>query len=227
MHRVLQRLHHGLIVSCQPVPDGPLDRPEIVAAFAAAAIDGGAVGVRIEGIRNLRAVRPEVGAPIIGLVKRILPGLGQRITPFLEDAEAIAGEGAEIVAFDATTRDRTAEVGELIARIHAAGALAMADCASAEDGARAVAAGADVVGSTLSGYTGGPVPTDPDLGLVAALAKTGSFTIAEGRYHRPEQAAEALRAGASAVVVGSAITRPEHITGWFVAAMTGAREPAR
>lgn len=31
----------GLIVSCQPVPDSPLDKPEIVAAMALAAEPGG------------------------------------------------------------------------------------------------------------------------------------------------------------------------------------------
>ena len=30
----------GLIVSCQPVPDSPLDKPEIVAAMALAAEGG-------------------------------------------------------------------------------------------------------------------------------------------------------------------------------------------
>ncbi|MGM1326883.1 N-acetylmannosamine-6-phosphate 2-epimerase, partial [Klebsiella michiganensis] len=40
----------GLIVSCQPVPGSPLDKPEIVAAMALAAVNTGAVAVRIEGL---------------------------------------------------------------------------------------------------------------------------------------------------------------------------------
>lgn len=47
----------GLIVSCQPVPGSPLDKPEIVAAMALAAEQAGAVAVRIEGIDNLRVAR--------------------------------------------------------------------------------------------------------------------------------------------------------------------------
>ncbi len=42
----------GLIVSCQPVPDSPLDEPEIVAAMALAAEQAGAVAIRIEGVAN-------------------------------------------------------------------------------------------------------------------------------------------------------------------------------
>ena len=43
--------------------------------------------------------------------------------------------------------------------------------------------------------------------------------IAEGRIHTPAQARAALDAGAFAVVVGTAITHPASITGWFDAAM--------
>lgn len=52
----------GLIVSCQPVPDSPLDKPEIVAAMALAAEQAGAVAIRIEGVANLQATRAVVSA---------------------------------------------------------------------------------------------------------------------------------------------------------------------
>ena len=41
-------------------------------------------------------------------------------------------------------------------------------------------------------------------------------------FNTPALAAEAMRAGAHAVVVGSAITRPEVIAGWFAAAVASA-----
>jgi N-acetylmannosamine-6-phosphate 2-epimerase/N-acetylmannosamine kinase len=47
--------------------------------------------------------------------------------------------------------------------------------------------------------------------------------LAEGRYRTPAQARLAIEAGAYAVVVGSAITRPEHITAWFAEATQKAR----
>jgi N-acetylmannosamine-6-phosphate 2-epimerase/N-acetylmannosamine kinase len=91
----------------------------------------------------------------------------------------------------------------------------MADCSSLEDARRALAAGADFVGTTLSGYVGGPEPVDPDIGLIAAMRRLTPYVIAEGRIRTTEQAAAAARAGAFSVVVGSAITRTEHVTSWF------------
>jgi putative N-acetylmannosamine-6-phosphate epimerase len=217
----LEALRGGLVVSCQPVTGGPMDRPDIVAAFALAAIDGGARGLRIEGVDNLRAVRAVTGVPIIGLVKCDLPDSPVRITPLLDHVDALIAIGADIVAFDATDRPRPVPLADLVARIHAGGALAMADCATAADGHRAAALGCAVLGSTMSGYTGGPVPEGPDLSILPELASLGRFVIAEGRYQVPSDAGAALAAGADAVVAGSAITRPEHVTGWFVAAMQG------
>lgn len=225
MPGLLDRLRGRLIVSCQPVPGGPMDRPDIVAAFALAALAGGAAGLRIEGVENLRAVRKLTPLPIIGLVKREVPGSPVRITPLLDDVRMLAEAGADIIAFDATDRDRPVSRADLVAAIHGAGRLAMADCAFPEDGIAAQALGVAVLGSTMSGYTGGPVPDAPDLHLVAALRKTGAFVVAEGRYHSPALAAKALLAGADAVVAGSAITRTEHVTGWFVEAMAAASVP--
>ncbi|WP_103256958.1 putative N-acetylmannosamine-6-phosphate 2-epimerase [Tabrizicola aquatica] len=223
MAGLLDRLRGGLIVSCQPVPGGPMDRPEIVAAFAMAALAGGAAGLRIEGAENLRAVRRQTDAPVIGLIKRDLTDSFVRITPLLQDVQALADAGADIIAFDATDRDRPVPRADLVAAIHAAGRLAMADCAFPEDGVAAHALGVEILGSTMSGYTGGPVPDAPDLHLVQALRRTGGFVVAEGRYHLPALAARAIGAGADAVVAGSAITRTEHVTGWFVEAMAHAQ----
>ena len=208
-------LERSLIVSCQPVPDGPMDRADMVKAFALAAIAGGAGALRIESVEYVRAVRQVTDAPIIGIVKKDLETSPVRITPGVADAVALIDAGAQIVAFDATSRPRPDTVADIIAAIHAKGALAMADCASVEDGRAALAAGADCVGSTLSGYTGGPVPDAPDFELIAGLRKLTPYVIAEGRIRTPEQAAEALRRGAFGIVVGSAITRTEHVTSWF------------
>lgn len=219
MAETLKRLAGGLIVSCQPVIGGPMDRPDIVAAFALAAIDGGAAGLRIEGLDNLRAVRANCDVPIIGLVKRDIDASPVRITVLEEDVSALAAEGADIVAFDATDRPRPCSVADLVGAVQRTGALAMADCASAADGRHAADLDCAILGSTLSGYTGGPVPAGPDLALVRSLADLGRFVVAEGRYQAPQDAALALREGANAVVAGSAITRPEHVTQWFVSAM--------
>jgi N-acylglucosamine-6-phosphate 2-epimerase len=215
----LDRLRGRLIVSCQPVVGGPMDAPAVVAGLALAAIAGGAAGLRIEGLANLRAVRAATDVPVIGLIKRAEAETDVFITPRPEDVAALCAAGADIVAFDATRRARPAPVAALAAAAHAAGALAMADLASEADAAAALAAGVDILGTTLSGYTGGDVPEAPDLALVSVLARLGVPVFAEGRYRTPEQAGEAIAAGAAAVVVGSAITRVEHISSWFAKAV--------
>ncbi|MFG6661096.1 N-acetylmannosamine-6-phosphate 2-epimerase [Sulfitobacter sp. 915] len=222
---LLETLRGGLIASCQPVDHGPMDRPEIVAAMAQAAVAGGAAGLRIEGVSNLAAVRPYVTVPVIGIVKRDFDGSPVRITALREDVEGLLQAGADIIAIDATDRDRPVPFADLAEQALRGGAIVMADCATLGDAQRAQASGALVLGSTLSGYTANTETDDPapDFALLAELASLGGFVMAEGRYNTPALAAEALRRGADAVTVGSALTRLEHITGWFVSAMSGAR----
>ncbi|PNM08828.1 N-acetylmannosamine-6-phosphate 2-epimerase [Yersinia enterocolitica] len=217
--RLRHQLQNGLIASCQPVPGSAMDTPEIVAAMALAALAGGAVGLRVEGISNIEAVRRVTDAPIIGIIKRDLPDSEVRITPWLEDVDALSAAGADIIAFDVTCRPRPVSVEDLFQRVQATGCLAMADASNIEDGLLAYRLGIDFIGTTLSGYTQTPVPTEPDLELVKQLSQAGCKVIAEGRYNSPALATAAISAGAYAVTVGSAITRIEHICSWFCEAI--------
>ncbi|HCN96485.1 MAG TPA: N-acetylmannosamine-6-phosphate 2-epimerase [Leclercia sp.] len=212
----------GLIVSCQPVPDSPLDKPEIIAAMALAAEQAGAVALRIEGVENLHAVRAVVTIPIIGIVKRDLPDSPVRITPWLEDVDALAEAGASIIAFDGTRRPRPVPVEALLARIRHHQLIAMADCSSQEEGLYCHQLGTQLIGTTLSGYTSAETPDEPDLALVASLSEAGCRVVAEGRYNSPALAAQAIEQGAWTVTVGSAITRLEHICQWYRDALLGA-----
>lgn len=218
----LERLRGGLVVSCQPVDGGPMDRPDIVAAMALAAVAGGAAGLRIEGIDNLHAVRSAVEVPIVGIVKADVSHHQARITVTVDDALALAQAGADIIAYDATPRPRPSAREAVLAAIVSTGRIAMADCSTPEDGRAALAAGATVLGTTLSGYT---VETEgrgeePDFQLISAFRSLGTvFVMAEGRINTPRLAARAMAAGADAVTVGSALTRLEHVTGWFAAAL--------
>lgn len=209
------QLENGLVVSCQPVPGSAMDKPEIVAAMACAALDGGAAALRIEGISNIEAVRKVTDAPIIGIIKRDLPDSDVRITPWQEDVDALSAAGADIIAFDVTQRARPVSVEALYQRVCKTGCLAMADASCLKDGLLAQQMGLDFIGTTLSGYTQTPVPSEPDIELVRQLVQAGCRVIAEGRYNSPELAAAVMKAGAYAVTVGSAITRIEHICGWF------------
>lgn len=209
----------GLIVSCQPVPDSPLDKPEIVAAMALAAQQAGAVALRIEGVANLRATREMVSIPIIGILKRDLDDSPVRITPFPDDVDALAQAGANIIAIDGTDRVRPFTVASLLTAIHRHGLLAMTDCSTLDDGMACQRLGADIIGTTLSGYTTAKTPDEPDFAIVKSLSYAGCRVIAEGRYNTPAQAAEAMRNGAWAVTVGSAITRLEYICQWYNTAL--------
>lgn len=215
----IQALKNGLIVSCQPVKGGAMDNAVMVVGFALAALDGGASGLRIESADYVRAVRDATDKPIIGLVKRDLDDTPVRITPWLDDVDALAGAGADIIAYDATQRIRPVDTKTLIDRIHEHGRIAMADCSIISDAERALAEGAEIIGTTLAGYTGPVEPTEPDFALITSVSKLTPHVIAEGNVRTPEQAATALAAGAFTVVVGSAITRPEHVTSWFRAAL--------
>jgi len=57
------------------------------------------------------------------------------------------------------------------------------------------------------------------MALVKSLNEAGYRVIAEGRYNTTAQAGEAMRHGAWAVTVGSAITRLEHICEWYNTAL--------
>ncbi|WP_108648994.1 N-acetylmannosamine-6-phosphate 2-epimerase [Dongshaea marina] len=217
---LLETLKHGLITSCQPIEQGPMDDPEIIGAMAQAAVAGGSRALRIEGVNNVRLVKELVSVPIIGIVKRDLPQSPVRITPLLEDVAALAGAGADIIAYDATLRSRPVSPQALLAEIHRQGKPAMADCSDLSDGMSAWQSGADLIGTTLSGYTQGHPPVAPDLELVRKLALAGCKVVAEGRYNTPELASEALMHGAFCVTVGSAITRIEHICQWFCLQMS-------
>lgn len=220
---VLILIKNGLIASCQPVDNGPMDKPEIVAAMAQASILGGAAGIRIEGIENLKATRPLVKAPIIGIVKRDLIDSPIRITPYLEDIEQLALAGADIIAVDGTLRTRPVSLESAVQKIKSFGCLAMADCSNLAEGLHCQQLGFDIIGSTMSGYTGGEIPDKPDYQLVKDLKQAGCFVMAEGRYNTPELAQQAIQIGADAVTVGSALTRLEHIVSWFAQAIHKAK----
>ncbi|MGB7445261.1 MAG: N-acetylmannosamine-6-phosphate 2-epimerase [Coleofasciculaceae cyanobacterium] len=208
----LQALRGSLIVSCQAPVDSPLHEPSVIAAMAKAAILRGAKGVRIDTPAHIEAVRDSAAtAPIIGLWKQQLAGSEVYITPQFKHATAIAAAGADIIALDTTLRERPE--GEtfpaIIAQIHdELGKLVMADVDTVESAIAAVKAGADFVGTTLYGYTSQTKHlTPPGLDLLTQLAEQLDVPIiCEGGISSPQMAQKALKLGAYAVVVGTAIT---------------------
>lgn len=217
----LESLKGGLITSCQPVDDGPMDHEAIIVAMAQAAENGGAAGLRIEGASNVAAVCKAVNIPVIGIIKRDLADSPVRITVDLADAKALIAAGVGIIAVDATHRQRPEPLEPIVQCILDAGIHVMADCATLEDAERALALGATIIGTTLSGYTAETehLGSEPNLALIADFVKArrdrDALVMAEGRFNTPALAGSAIQAGADCVTVGSAITRLEHIVGWF------------
>jgi N-acylglucosamine-6-phosphate 2-epimerase len=213
------------VVSCQARESNPLHGPVFMAAMAAAAIQGGAAGIRADGEADIAAIRAAVGpdVPIIGIYKVKQADGSLFITPSAESARKVIAAGAELVALDGTARDRPGgeSLRDVIEAIHAAGGAALADIDSVESACYAVECGVDAVGTTLSGYTAGsPKQSDPDFRLLARLAaETHAPVFAEGRIWTREEARRALDLGASFVVVGTAITNPQAITKRFVEAL--------
>jgi N-acylglucosamine-6-phosphate 2-epimerase len=220
----LARLRGGLIVSVQAEAGSVLNTPETIALLARCAVQNGAAGVRIEGLERIRAVRAAVDVPIVGLVKRTHGDFPVYITPALDDVAAIAAAGAEIVAFDATGRARegSAGIAELAAAAHRANALALADCATASDGRSATASGADALATTLAGYTDATRGRElPAFDLLAELAALAPFALCEGGVAAPAMVRAAFASGASAVVVGTAITNIDWLVRAFAQAARG------
>ena len=210
----------ALIVSCQAPAGTALDSPSVISALASAAEEGGAGGVRVEGVDDIAHVARRVGVPIIGLLKTRSTGR-PLITPDFASCQAIAEAGAHMIAVEASreVHPHDDDVRTLIARIHdELGLPVMADISTLDEATRAAQAGADWVGTTLSGYTAATASGSgdlPDFDLLEAMIRLGIPSVLEGGVKAPEEVSVARRLGARAVVVGTAITDARAITAAF------------
>ena len=223
MYPAIEAIKGGLVVSCQAYQGEPLRHPETMAQMAMAAVEGGAVGIRCQGLSDIAAIKGQVEVPVIGIWKDGREGV--YITPTLRHARCCASAGADIVAIDATSRPRPdgRTYADTVRALHDEGIVVMADCCSFADAERAVEAGSDIISTTLSGYTGERKKTDgPDFDLLRRMvAAFGDATpvLCEGRIHTPDQLTQVMAMGAWTAVVGTAITHPTSITRWFAARM--------
>lgn len=225
MHPAIAKLQHGLIVSCQADPGDPLYGVSHMVAMARAAQVGGAVGIRANYPRDVQGIKEAIPLPLIGIYKQHYPGSDVYITPTLAEVRAIAAAGADILAVQLTHQARPEGLSnaEFVAAIRQEfpGLPIMADISTLEEGLAAAGLGVDLVSTTMSGYTlYSPQMKVPDIELVRELSDRLTIpVVAEGRYSTPEECRRALEAGAHAVVVGTAITRPQTVTAWFVSGM--------
>lgn len=218
MNNLLSKLPElsGLIVSCQAPVTSPLHNPTIIAAMAQASANNGAKAVRIDTPSHIKAVKEKISVPIIGLWKQIIAESDVYITPQFHHALAVAEAGADIIAMDATPRKRAGgeKLVDIIRGIHQQiGKPVMADVDTFASAKLAIDSGADIVGTTLFGYTEETknlIP--PGWELLKQIVENLKvehpeiLVICEGGISSPEEAKKALELGADAVVVGTAIT---------------------
>lgn len=227
MKTVLDTLKGKLVVSCQALENEPLHSPFIMSRMALAAQQGGAAAIRANSVVDIEAIKEQVTLPVIGIIKREYPGSAVFITATMKEVDELMTVSPEIIALDATNRARPGgeSLVTLVSRIRTRypSVLLMADIATVDEAVTAQALGFDCVGTTLYGYTaqtaGHALPEDDCQFLKAVLAAVTVPVVAEGNVDTPERAARCLALGAHMVVVGGAITRPQQITGRFMAAI--------
>ena len=222
---IIDRLKNKVVVSVQAMPSEPLYLEKCMAAMMKSVVKGGAGGLRVAGTRDVKNAKTLFDVPVIGITKPdIIPANYKEIvyiTPELKDVIALIEAGADIIAFDGTQRPRPNKnsLGEMIKYIHINKIVAMADIATVEEGIEAAKLGADILSTTLAGYTleSKDSPQGPDFPLLEKLVKSVDVPVfLEGRIWEPEEVDRAFSLGAHAVVIGSAITRPQLITKRFV-----------
>ena len=220
---MLDKVKGRLIVSCQALENEPLHSPFIMGIMAKAAMEGGAVGIRAQGVEDIIEIKKVTGLPVIGIIKRNYEDSDIYITPTKKEVDELLTTGCEMIALDATNRVRpnNEDLKELIKYIKENGVLVMADISNYDEAIKAQEYGVDCVSTTLSGYTPYTKTLEgPDFVLMKRLVKDLEIpVIAEGKVNTPQDLKKVFELGVHSSVVGSAITRPQLITEKFVKAI--------
>lgn len=215
-------IQNKLIVSCQALEDEPLHSSHIMAKMALAAKNGGAIAIRANSVSDIMAIKKETSLPIIGLIKKVYPNSEVFITPTKKEILELVQTDCEMIAIDATMRNRPNDdsLKDLVDLIHQNNKLALADVSTLEEAKYAETIGFDAVSTTLSGYTSySPQQEEPDYKLVKKCVKQLNIpVIAEGRIKTLPQLKKMLKCNPHSIVIGSAITRPQLITEYFMQA---------
>lgn len=228
MQQVLDKIHKGLIVSCQALENEPLHSSFIMGRMAIAAKEGGAKCIRANSVADIMEIKKNVDLPVIGIIKQVYGQNDVYITPTMAEIDALMETKAEIIATDATARVRPDGktlkqfYGEIRAKYP--NVLLMADVSTIEEAKYADDLGFDIVAPTLYGYTNetlGEKIYQDDYAVLKEIVKAvkKAKVIAEGNVITPEIARSVLDMNVHAVVVGGAITRPQQITKRFVDAI--------
>ena len=220
---ILNQIKNQIIVSVQAMPNEPLYKEECLFALMQSVVNGGAKGLRLAGARDVKNAKKNFDLPIIGLTKPdVIPDNFEEvvyITPSVNDVDSLIEAGADIIAFDGTTRSRPKDnLQKIIKYINDNNKLSMADISTLQEGIAARALGANIISTTLSGYTieSRTESEEPDFVLLKKLVSILDCpVILEGKVWTLEQVDIAFKLGAYSVVIGSANTRPQLIVKRF------------
>lgn len=228
---IIDKIRGGLIVSCQMERHAPGYREDSVLCLAEAAIWGGACGLRINGVENIKRVRAITDLPIIGLKKVFSDSTEVFMTPTMQEVKEVVEAGADIVAIDGTDRLINGTKAQLIIpeiRKAYPDLLILADVRDEVDALASLELGADLVAPTFYRFKKDAKSTDvPDWEMFAKmcrLCRGKGYVLMEGKVWTVDDAIKSLYYGAHAVVIGSAITRPHIITQRFYDHLKGFTE---
>lgn len=210
------------IVSCQALPNEPLHSPFIMGKLAKAALEGGAQGIRANSIVDITEIKKEVDLPIIGIIKQDYADSNIFISPTINEIDALVEAEIEVIATDATFRLRPngQTLDQFYSEVRAKYPTQklMADCSTFEEMCYADKLGFDYISTTLFGYTENSnenafVNYDK---LIEETKLIKGKLVAEGQIATPQMAKEIANLNIfDAIVIGSAITRPQLITRGF------------
>jgi N-acylglucosamine-6-phosphate 2-epimerase len=217
---MLEDIKNHLIVSCQALEYEPLHSSFIMSKMALAVYQGGAKGIRANTIEDIQAIKKEVDLPIIGIIKQEYEGSVVFITPTIKEVDALVKEGVDIIAMDATIRERPHHIylDDFFKEVRKKypNQKFMADCSTIEEAIHADELGFDFIGTTMVGYTKESKGLKIDFEIIRTIIqKVKHPVIAEGNIDTPQKAKRVLELGCYSVVVGSIITRPQLITKRF------------
>lgn len=222
---IINRLKGKVVVSVQAMPSEPLYLEKCMVAMMKSVIKGGAGALRVAGSRDVKNAKRLFDVPVIGLTKPdVIPPNWQEIvyiTPTIKEVIELVEADADIIAFDGTMRPRPegTKLEDLIKYIKINKRVSMADISTLEEAQNAEKLGADILSTTLSGYTqfSQNRGDGPDFELLKELVENTNLPVVlEGRIWEPAEVTKAFELGAHCVVIGSAITRPQLITRRFI-----------
>ena len=220
---ILDKIKNKLIISVQSAKNEPLNNEIAMNALIDTVILLGKIDVlRLAGVRDIKNTKEKYkdSVVVIGITKPDVIPVNYKeivyITPALTDAKSLIEAGADIIALDSTKRKRpnNESLKTIIDFIHSKNKLVMADISTFDEAEYAFNLGADIISTTLSGYTKETEnnPETPDFKLVEKCKKELNCpVILEGKIKDESDVKKAFESGAYAVVIGSMVTRPHKI----------------